>query len=141
MIDRNPSVNRELKDKAMNRIDHALGRPVNPMEESYRNYFYTYKGDEYHSELEDDPNWFKASIGEDWAVYRVTNAGREALQKYLRAIGSKTRLFVVSFNGFEESQVAKTHSEARYLKWLSVSDCYDITFGEFMKRCRVRVAA
>lgn len=28
-------VNRYLKDKAMDHIDHALGRPVDPMDETY----------------------------------------------------------------------------------------------------------
>ncbi|WP_319533384.1 hypothetical protein [uncultured Cohaesibacter sp.] len=35
----NHSVNRSLDDKAMDAIDHALGRPVDPMSESYRNYY------------------------------------------------------------------------------------------------------
>ena len=30
------SVNRYLEDKGMDRIDHALGRPVDPMRETYR---------------------------------------------------------------------------------------------------------
>lgn len=37
---KNPTVNRYLKDKAMDHIDHALGRPVDPLRESYRNHFY-----------------------------------------------------------------------------------------------------
>ena len=138
-MDRNPSVNRYLENKAMDHIDHALGRPVNPLAKSYRNYFCTNAGDTLG--FDGNPHWRKVRTDHDSCVYHVTREGRAALHQHLRAIGSKTRLFVVSFNGFEESQVAKTRSEARYLKWLSVSDCYDITFGEFMKRCRVRVAA
>lgn len=32
-------VNRYLKDKAMDRMDHALGCPVDPMQETFRNYY------------------------------------------------------------------------------------------------------
>ena len=130
----NPSVNRYLKDKAMDYIDHALGRPVNPMEESYRNYFYTGAGDEIG--FDGNPYWKQSASG----YYHVTEAGRKALRQHLHDLGSKHRLFIVTFDGMEMSEVAKTHSEARYLKWLGVRDSYEISFGEFAKNSKVRVA-
>ncbi|MCL8000024.1 hypothetical protein M8994_17445 [Brucella sp. 21LCYQ03] len=38
-INDNPTVNRYLKVKALDLIDHGLGRPTFPLQETYRNYF------------------------------------------------------------------------------------------------------
>jgi hypothetical protein len=49
--------------------------------------------------------------------------------------------YLVSFKEryqFEKIITAKSHGQAKYIYWLSFSDSYDISFGEFLKisRCR-----
>lgn len=71
------SVNRHLNDDAMDNIDHALGRPINPMKLSHRNYFETAS----HEETDD----FLATGHWEFtgALCVVNDAGREALNKHL----------------------------------------------------------
>ncbi len=75
------------------------------------------------------------------AFFSVNWFGREALSNHLKSIGDKNRLFIVEWDGLELAQVAETHGKARYRKWLSVSDCNDISFKEFAQTARVRLAA
>ena len=50
-------VNRYLKDKAMDRIDHALGRPLNPLAETFRNHFAVEAEDTFAAEMRTSPHW------------------------------------------------------------------------------------
>lgn len=131
-------VNRYLKDKAMDNIDHALGRPVYPMQESYRN---NYAGGNTEVELfMDNPHWQLMGSHSGLHFYSVTNAGRAALANYLKIIGDKTRLFIVKFDGEDMHPIpAETHSKAKYAKWCAW-DTFDISFGDFCKATKVRLA-
>lgn len=134
----NPSVNRCLKDKAMDRIDHALGRPVDPMRPSYRNHFVTAAVAGF-----EPPFWEQASTFlNEQKCYLVTKAGRAALADYLRQSGSKHRLFHITFSGVEMGIAAETPAKARYQAWLRVNDCCpDLTFVNFSRQATVRMGA
>lgn len=133
-------VNRYLENKAMDHIDHALGRPVEPMEETFRNYFYVIGDTELRRHMEQSDHWSCTGRTNDGAYFAVTDAGRAALAAHLKQIGDKHRRYVVSYGGYHTDVVATTAAKARYSKWLDISDVSDITFGEFARVSRVRAA-
>ena len=133
-------VNRYLKDKAMDRIDHALGRPVNPMGETFRDYYAADAGGQIAAKMAASPHWKAGRSDGRLRYFFVSQAGREALRDHLREIGDKHRVYVVIFNGWEMPCVATSHSKARYSAWLDVSDGWDISFGDFCRDARVRLA-
>lgn len=129
-------VNRYLENKAMDHIDHALGRPLDPMQESYRNYFATY-GDEFAA----SPYWTLTGKQGDMVWYSVTEAGRATLRDYLREIGDPHRAYVIKFDDYERRVIAKSAGKAKYSYWMDLSDSFsELTFAEFCKRARVRRA-
>lgn len=134
-------VNRYLKDKAMDHIDHALGRPVDPTAETYRNYFYVIGDTDLRRSMASSPHWQgdrKAGEGE---YFVVTDEGRAALAAHLKAIGDKHRLWIVSYGGYQMETVATTAAKARYSKWLDIRDTDDsLTFGKFQRNSKVRAA-
>jgi len=134
-------VDRYLENKAMDHIDHALGRPVDPTGETYRNYFYVVGDTELRREMAASPHWTDDSEQGDDCYFAVTDAGRLALAEHLRAIGDKNRKWIVSYAGYEMEAVATTAAKARYSKWLDVSDIDDsLTFGKFQRASKVRAA-
>ncbi|MVB04197.1 hypothetical protein GN325_20750 [Agrobacterium vitis] len=143
----NPSVNRCLKDKAFDHIDHALGRPVDPMRESHRNYYATDAESDLAKAFGASENWKLASSTKSgMAYFHVTDAGRIALRNHLAChsvnMGRPWRAFAVEFNGYSDTIPARSRGQAKYLRFLSVSDCYpSLKFGEFVKRANVRVAS
>lgn len=133
--------NRYLKDKAMDHLDHALGRPVDPLGETYRNYFYVVGDTELRRYMAGSPHWQSEGDVTDGEYFSVTDVGRRALAAHLREIGDKNRKWIVSWQGYEMAQVASTASKARYAKWLSISDTDDsLSFGKFQRESRVRAA-
>lgn len=139
--DENPSVNRDLADKDMNRIDHALGRPVWPLRETFRNYFATRPDSDQAKAFDASPHWEKHNAYGTMAFYHVTQAGREALAEYLKRQGKAARAYIVTFDGHSNVVAAKSHGAARYAQFLTISDCFaDLTFQDFAKRSRVRLA-
>lgn len=79
-------VNRQLIDDEMDRIDHALGRPLAPMGETSRNVFAT-TGEE-ADEMAASAYWHElpAPAGySDLRFFRVTLKGRKVLAAYLLA--------------------------------------------------------
>lgn len=138
----NPTVNRYLTDKAMDHIDHALGRPVWPERESYRNYFATDVRSGTAAKFEASSHWELQSVTPDaMGFYSVTADGRAALAAYL-ADHDRHRPFVVTFNGISTIAPAKSAAKARYATFLDVRDVYcDLTFGDFARHTSVRVAA
>ena len=133
-------VNRYLKDKAMDRIDHALGRPIDPMAETYRDYFATAAEGAQAAQFRASPHWDQGVIRDDMAWFHVSDDGRAALREHLREIGDPHRLYTITWDGWDMSQVATSRSKARYAKWLSVSDSYDISFKDFAATAKVRLA-
>lgn len=134
------SVNRVLKDKFMNRIDHALGRPVNPLAATYREYFAAGKDSQIAADMAASPHWEAGAVKGDLHWFYVSRAGREALHAHLRAIGDQHRVYAVIWDGIEMQCVATSSSKARYKKWIELSDSYDISFREFCRTARVRLA-
>lgn len=134
-------VNRSLKDKAMDHIDHALGRPVDPMVETYRNRFITNRDDQNARDFRASPHWQEYRVDDRSAGFQVTEAGRAALRDHLKAIDDPWRSYIVSYDGYDMPQVGKSHGNAKYRKWCSISDAItDLTFAEFCKTARVRLA-
>ena len=132
--------NRCLKDKAMDRIDHALGRPLDPMAESYRNWFAANADSPEAAEMAASPHWLERGSHSDLRCFSVTDAGRCALRDHLREIGDQHRLWEVTFDGITSTCVESSRSKARYSKWLDWSDSCDISFGDFARHARVRLA-
>lgn len=134
-------VKRYLKDKAFDHIDHALGRPVDPLGETYREYFATDDSSSEAAQFRASEHWKEGPRQSDMVWFYVTRSGREALAAHLKQIGDKNRLFTVSWGGYDMTEVATTRSKARYSKWLDLSDALpDLTFKEFQATARVRLA-
>lgn len=142
MGERNPPVNRYLTDKALDHIDHALGRPMWPLKESYRNYFATGKDGELARRFDASPHWGLSGVQGDMAYYHVTDEGRAALAAHLAAVGSEWRPYCVSYRGFERVVPAKSPSQARYRYFADLREVApDLAFVDFATDARVRVAA
>lgn len=132
-------VNRYLKDKAMDRIDHALGRPVDPLAKTYRNYFATDTWGDLASGMAASPHWRLYGTDGSMDYYAVTRQGRAALKAHLQDIGDQHRLYAVNYDDYSHSVVATSHGKARYRAWLDVSDCHDISFRNFQRISRVHL--
>ena len=137
----NPTVNRYLKDKAMDRIDHALGRPVDPLRETYRDHYAVEKDSDIAAEFRASSNWQEeqpSALNEDMRWFYVTDVGRQALANHLKKINDGNRRFVVTWEGYDTIVAAETHSKARYSKYLAVSDVMvadgaaEVTFVKFI---------
>ncbi|WP_422057745.1 hypothetical protein [Sphingomonas sp.] len=134
-------VNRYLNDKAMDHLDHALGRPVDPLGESYRNYFYVIGETDLRREMAASAHWVSRGEAGDGEYFAVTDEGRAALAAHLKAIGDMHRRWIVSYGGYDMPTVAETASKARYAKWLDISDVDgDLTFARFQRQSKVRAA-
>lgn len=142
MSGQNPTVNRSLSDKQMDRIDHALGRAIWPLRETHRNHFAIEVGDPLADEFDASPNWTR--YFEQWgqSFYSVTPTGREALAKHLAEQKDQHRPFLVSFGGHSRVVPSVTRGRAKYSYWLDLVDtCPDLTFADFCSRTTVRRAA
>ncbi len=134
-------VNRYLEDKAMDHIDHALGRPVDPLGETYRNYFYVIGDTELRRHFAHSPDWTCTGHTADGAYFSVTDMGRASLAAHLRAIGDKNRRWIISWAGYDMETVAESASKARYRKWLDISETDDsLTFAKFQRQSKVKAA-
>lgn len=136
----NPTVNRSLADKAFDHLDHAIGRPVFPLRESYRNYFATDHAGDLAKSFDASPFWSLSGTDGRMAYYAVTQAGREALAAHLQ-VHDRTQAFVVRYRGRERIVAARSRNKAKYDYFLIVSDASDVTFVEFARSVRVRLAA
>ncbi|WP_313443177.1 hypothetical protein [Novosphingobium sp.] len=134
-------VDRYLENKAMDHIDHALGRPVDPLAESYRNYFYVIGDTDLRRDMAASPHWEGDGKGGEGEYFFITDEGRAALAAHLKAIGDKHQRWIVSYAGYEMEVIATTRAKARHSKWLSISDVNEsLTFGEFQRNSKVRAA-
>lgn len=132
-------VNRCLEDKAMDHIDHALGRPLDPTTETYRNFFTT--DGPIADAFATSPHWIEGRRGTGMRCFAVTDEGRKALAEHLRKIGDPHRAYTVTFDGHERSIVAASASKARYDYFLTIRDVLcDLTFKDYCKRASVRLA-
>jgi hypothetical protein len=135
------TVNRYLKDKAFDRIDHALGRPIDPLGETYRSYFAVDTESKTARSFRASAFWREGRTSDGMAWFYVTDKGRAALRDHLKAIGDPHRAYAVYFEGEARSVIATSPAKAKYSRWLDLSDCYpDLTFAQFQKSARVRLA-
>jgi len=135
------TVDHYLADKAMDHIDHALGRPLDPMGETHRHHYAANRDGQIAAELRASPYWTNGSTVGDIVFFHVTDEGRAALAAHLRAIVDPHRAYAVSFDGHTRPVVATCRAQARYSAFLDVSDGFpDLTFSAFCRRSRVRLA-
>ncbi len=139
-INENPTVNRYLKDKALDHIDHALGRPTFPLQETYRNYFAIGADSDLAKTFTKSLNWRKSGQRDDMAFFAVTELGRHALADHLKQLPDN-KVFVVSYWEWSKIVTAKSRAAARYDVFREVSDCGDFSFREFLKVSSVRAYA
>lgn len=129
-------INRYLENKAMDNIDHALGRPLDPMGETYRNFYAT--GAPLADEMASSPLWVEGRPGRDMRYFTVTEEGRRALAKHLREIGDLHRAFAITFDGHTRIVVGKSRGNARYSHYLDVSEVMpDLNFKDYCRRASV----
>ncbi|MFS2326343.1 hypothetical protein U2P60_13170 [Brucella sp. H1_1004] len=95
-IKQNPKVNRYLKDKALDLIDHALGRPTFPLKETHRNYFAIDAESNRAKEFSKSLHWSKSGQPGDMAFFALTELGRHALADHLKQLPNN-KIFVVSY--------------------------------------------
>ncbi len=140
-INTNPSVNRYLKDKAFDQMDHALGRPVDPLRESFRNYYAIGNNAPQAKVFASSPFWaLDGTTACGMSYFSVTNAGRKALAAHLKTLEEQWRAYLVTYDGFSDIVAATSHAKAKYRKYLDVSDAFcDLTFKDFSASARVRL--
>lgn len=135
-------VNRYLEDRDMDRIDHALGRPLDPMAETYRNHYAIDANKKEAEEMRASPHWRGGNSVTGMTFFHVTDEGRKALADHLKEIGDPHRSFIVTFDGFDATVVSITPAKARYEYWLRISDSWsELKFGELLRGSKVRRAA
>lgn len=133
------SCNRELNDRMMDHIDHALGRPVMPLKESSRNYFAVDTGSDLAAEFSASPWWQMLGRQGCMSFFGVTEAGRHALAEHLRKISDRWRVFELTFGEHSRLMSERSAAKARYAWWLDISDLLpDLTFFDFCRKTRVR---
>lgn len=138
----NPTVDRYLTDKAMDHIDHALGRPIWPLRETSRDYFATHAGSRLARAFDASEHWSLSGVTGEMAYYIVTDAGRNALAAHLSSLDRQDYAWSVTFEGHTTVVPAETAGKAKYHHWLRVSDCWsELTFAAFCRGARVRRAA
>ena len=135
-------VNRCLEDEQMDHIDHALGRPVDPLAVTHRNRFVIDPDAPEAPHFRTSDHWeFWGPIPGGLLCFHVTEAGREALRDHLKEIGDKNRLWAVYWCGLRVEKVAESRGQARYRAWLDASDTDpDLTFKDFQAASSVRLA-
>lgn len=134
------SINRCLDDKAMDHIDHALGRPLDPRCDSYRNYFAA--SGSIAEEMARSEHWVEGRKNGELRCFAVTPAGRIALAAHLHTIGDQNRAWCITYRGHESIVIAESRSKARYSHFLDLKDvCPDLTFKDFSKGASVRLAS
>ncbi|TWD54517.1 hypothetical protein FB480_103429 [Agrobacterium vitis] len=144
----NPSIDRSLDDKEMDHIDHALGRPFDPLGETARNYFVTSTNSTLARQFAASPNWKKGRHDAyGTAAFHVTEAGRKALSNHLKEIKDPHKAYEVivgsrlSLDGAHTMVlVDKSASAAKYAAFLRFSDSSDLSFRDFLKGISVRRA-
>ncbi len=140
----NPPVNRYLRDKAMDHIDHALGRPIWPLRETNRNYFAVYVDSDLFAAFRVSAWWRPLGpVRAGMAFFAVTDAGRKALADHLDAldVGERHQAYEVTFEGYATVVPAKSRAHARYAQWLKISDSFsELSFGDFIRASTVRAA-
>ena len=131
------TVNRYLKDKAMDQIDHALGRPINPLKDTFRDHFAAGAASSEAEAMSASPHWREGASDGSLTFFHVTAEGRKALSAYLKEISDPHRLYRLTWHGHSISVVATSRGRARYNGFLVARDVHsDLTFKSFMRDLR-----
>ncbi|WP_176083150.1 hypothetical protein [Martelella sp. HB161492] len=135
------TVNRHLSDPHFNRIDHALGRPVDPLAETYRSHYAIQEVDQRFTELASSPHWERGQTVNGLTFFYVTESGRKALAEHLLSIKDRNRLFVVTWRGMPAEYATTTGRKAKAAAWRDARDAFpSLKFGEFVREATVEVA-
>ena len=131
------TVNRYLQDKAMDDIDHALGRPINPLKETYRDHYAAGIASPEAEAMRVSPHWREGVTNGTLTFFHVTDEGRKALSEHLKKIGDPHRLYSLKWHGHAITVVAPSRGRARYEGFLIVRNVYpDMKFTSFMRDLR-----
>lgn len=134
-------VNRSLDDDAMDRIDHALGRPLDPMAPTFRDHYAIDLGNPERVEMQASPHWRLRMVDDHLAWFVVTDEGRMALRDHLKAIGDPHRAWAITYAGHTWPVVAASRAKARYSAFLDIADTDpDLRFSAFCRCASVRLA-
>lgn len=136
-------INRYLDDQDMDNIDHALGRPVDPLGETTRAYFAT-DCDTQMANFKASSHWTQGRSFGGMTWFYVTPQGRAALSTHLKSIGDPHRLYAVTYApNCQESRTvtiaAVSRGAAKYARWLAISDTRELSFCEFCKHVSARL--
>jgi hypothetical protein len=136
----NPSVNRSLDDEHFDHIDHALGRPAFPLQQSHRNYFAIGAGD-LASRFAASHHWKLGGKPGDMLFFHVTPEGRQALADYLAKARPDELPYRVRWLSFSRIVVARSPSAARADYYRTLRDVMpDLGFLEFCRNTRTERA-
>lgn len=134
----NPTVNRSLKDKDLDNIDHALGRPVNPLAESYRNGFSVSTDSAQAAQMSRSKNWERTGVSGRMAFFHVSDAGRKALADHLKMIDDPWQAYDVTFEGHRSVVAATSVEDAKRRTYNSVVDVWpSLKYRAFEKHLTV----
>lgn len=79
-----------LKDKTFDRMHHALGRPVDPLGETYRNFLAAGLDYKEINDMIDTGHWCDHGRFGLVRLLSVTDAGRQALKGHLDELGAQS---------------------------------------------------
>jgi pantothenate synthetase len=77
------SVNRYLDDETFDDMDHALGRPVDPLADTYRNRYIAAIDSKQAQHMAASAHWLDHGIQHGYHCFSVSDAGRAALRDHL----------------------------------------------------------
>lgn len=138
-MNRNPSVNRYFHDKAIDRIDHALGRPLFPLLETNRNHYAVGVTDLLVIEFSFSADWQRLGEQGTIAFFAVSDAGRRTLDRHLAGLAEPWLGFEISYEGHSWIEAAKSAAQAKYAAFLGLRDSdSELTFGQFCAAVRCR---
>ncbi len=114
-------VNRYLRVPAMDHIDHALGRPLDPMAPTYRNHYAAHADSVEAGVFRVSKHWRETGVIPGGLIcFQVTDEGRVALKKHLALIADPHRAYAIEFDGHVSTRIAKSPGAARYDFWADV---------------------
>ncbi len=143
-------VSRNLADKEMQRISHALGHPIDPFNKETRNYFASSRGSSTSDKMAASAFWEEHPGYEDMQIFLVTDEGRLALDQALADEPDPQREYEVTIKASKLDldgkdgkfySYGRNHSNARYRYWLELTDAIEgITFKEFCQASSIRLS-
>ncbi|MEL7281330.1 MAG: hypothetical protein AAGK79_13300 [Pseudomonadota bacterium] len=132
-------VNRYIKDNpALDDVDHALGRPLNPFD-TYRNHYATDCPDKI-AEFEASEWWDVGQNHAGMTFCQVSDVGRKALAQELSKAETYGRRYELTCDRWDGPAyiMAKSPSAAKYAAYIEAD--LDWPFMEFCEGLRVRIA-